>query len=63
MGEGKEKKYLTIHNCPPEIHEAARLWKPVLGMTINKILIEMLLRGAEQMQETALEKAREKFNG
>lgn len=57
----KEKTYITIYNAPKEIHNKAKLWKPLLDRSINDILIEMLEKGARAMQKDALEKAQKKF--
>lgn len=56
-----ETTHITIYRCPKEIQEAARLWKPILGTTINAILIEMLRQGAEKMQGEVLKTAQEKL--
>jgi hypothetical protein len=61
MRDKKNTTYITIYNAPKEIHNKAKLWKPLLDLSINDILIEMLEKGAQVMQKDALEKAQKKF--
>lgn len=57
----EERTYITVYDCPKEIHDVAKLWKPILNKPMNDIFIEMLTQGIKEMQGAVLELAREKL--